>query len=629
MAFGNTFFDQTTVPATISGRAATHMQSAYQTDAPNLAHKAGRMTFIFRVISRTTGNILKEHRLLCMPTDYTVTPESRSQVQYTAGGVYFDKIGLLGLDRHSIRGHTTYRGQTLSNGTRIDGMAAYRDLRDTIDFYFTGKSAKPVIANHDPDDLFLTFVDETWAVTREQPAPPEWVIHTDRQRVGLTRRSDKPFIYHYSLEFVAFERDIRSEVAATETLDLRPRPRTILQQLQRIAREIASLDSLESLIMSGLLGSQGLDILQQGRNYRSLIFSTIDLVQNFVGGTQSLIDSAFERVNSVIAAGESLRDSILSIVDLAWGGRITGEHAYLLNEVRHVERRMNRLLLVEEFFGSASQSRIRNFLEVRNLTSSLGRGTSVTAEAAGLTSIATRQGLDLTELLRFDSLMEYPLEEGDTIDSLAARLGISPDILAELNNLRFPFVDTTDTRPVTDPEDSLGRNVLYRGDGILLPVVQQVENAALNLILVAADIISGTEGREFSLEEQLFGSDLAMDSDGDLVVNPATRDLHVLAGRNNLLQSYDIAFRLRIGQLHHHPAYGNYLKEELGSYLTRPSRELAALATWKTLFLNPRTASVTRIEAKAQAGRMDVDWDLKAIGGIQIAQQELASAGGG
>jgi hypothetical protein len=629
MSFGPSFQQERTAPITILGPAAQHAQQAYQPDAPNFSHKDRKMTMIFRIISKSTGQILKEHRLMCMPMEYSATPESRSQIQYTAGGVHFDKIGLLGLTRFQIRGHTLFRGQTLPSGMRIDGMAHWRDLSDTFEFYFTGNCPKPVVRDHDSADLMMTFIDESWPVTLEQPAPPEWVIHPDAQLVQLNRRQDKPFLYFYGLNFQAYKRNIVDEVASLETLDLRPQARSLYQRLQHIAREMTSIESLADLVMGEILGPQGLDFLQQARNYRSLVFTAVDIVQNFVAGTEALIDDTFERIHSVIAAGETLRNSAISLADLAWGGQITGEHANLLNEIRHIRRRMNSLLLLTESFGSASQNRIQNYLRVRDNQSSLRRGTSLTAQLLDRQSVATRVGLDPAELLRFDTLAEFDLQRGDTIDSLAGQLGIDPNLLAALNNLRFPFVNTSQQRPDTDPYDPLGRNVLYFGDNIILPVQQQPANPSLNQIMLPADIVAGTEGREFSLEERLFGSDLALDDDGDLVVNDATKDLQTRSGTDNLLQSYRIGFKLRLGGLNHYPSYGNYTKQEVGSGMTRPTRELVALGALKTIMLNPRTAQVTRLKVTASRGRMDIEADIAAIGGVRISRQQFRAAGSG
>lgn len=618
-------------PLTIRNLAAVHSQTALVPDAPNNSHRSGVLTWIFRVIDKTSGLILKEHRLMCLPAQYTRQVEARSSVQYTARGFFFDTIGQKGLTRFNAEGHTLFRGQHLPNGVVIDGMASWRDLEDTLTFYFTGDSPKPAISGHETDNLMLTFIDEGDPVTEQQPAPREYVIQPHPDVISMSRRQGQPFLFHYRLSFVGFERDIREELSAqSERLGLNESPRGLFQDLARLNLQMTSINALADGLVGEILGPQGLELLQTARNLISRVNTVVDLVSDFTSGIESVIDSAFELVNSVIADGVSLRNSIVALADISSGGRITGEHAYITNEVRHIRRQMNRLLLFSSGFGSGSTSRVLDIEDKKNTSSSLQTGTSRLAEILNPAGSPFAAAVDTTAILgRFDSLTEIQLSDGDTIDSLAGRLDLPMSVLIAINNMAFPYVDTSQTRPALDPFDDLGRNTYYRNETISIPVQSGTSQSARNIVLLPPENLAGTEGRAFSVEERLFGSDLALSADGDLILDDATGDLVTRVGRDNLVQSIDVGWRLRVGQLNHHPARGNYLKFEIGGYATPNSMGLMSLAALKTLLLNPRLEGVNTLKPSAGAGRFDIRYGVTALGGVRLTERQYSGAGGG
>jgi hypothetical protein len=618
-------------PPTISGLAATHHQTAVLPDAPNHSHKSGLLTQIFRAESRSTGRILKEHRMICNPEDLQVTPDARGMGTYTATGYHYEKAKMKGVSRVSITGNTIFRGQNLATGEVVDGMAAWRDFADLMDFLFTGNVVRPSIVGHDPDDIELVWINEQDPVTAQQPAPREFVAFPDGHLPSYHLQSRRPFVYVYGFTFTAVERDPRSSLTPTgRTTSVRPRPRTLSQQLNSLLNEMATLDGLTQRILDDILGPQGQQFFQTAVRYQAQIRTVVQQFDSFAAGATSLVDSTFENVNQILADGETIRDSILSVLDLVSFGRVTGEHAYILQEVWRVHERMVSLMLLTELFGNSSKQRVDRVRRRKGVPAGYQRGTTRIAEALGRNNVPTENPAGSVASSSFTSVMKYPLEQGDTIDSLIAQFGLDLVLLVEVNNLRFPYIDTTQTRPDTDPFDPFGRNILYRGETFVLPVIGAGAASAPveNQILLPVSNTAGTEGSAYSVEERLFGSDLRLDATGDLVLDPTDGDLDTVVGVDNLLQSIDLGQRLQPGQLHQHPTRGCYVYRELGSTMTGPSRELLALGLYRTLLQNPRIASVNYITVEGTAGAFTISYGVTAIGGAQVAKGEFSSLGG-
>jgi len=229
-------------------------QHAAQPLFPNGSIHAGNLTLIFRVRRKSDNYLLKSHALLHMPARMTTTTEVRTAIYYTQGGPVTDtpSRGGVGMTIFTIQGHTGFGGlrttpsqsvfgpTTLTQflgvvntaianvesvvsappGARlpaapgassqmsvVDGMAAIKDLSDTIHAYFYpagDPSTMGVRGATNTGDLQLEFLNLTAPVSQEdQAGQVGWAIHPDRTMVDIQQDARQPFLYNYTLRFAA------------------------------------------------------------------------------------------------------------------------------------------------------------------------------------------------------------------------------------------------------------------------------------------------------------------------------------------------------------------------------------------------------------------------------------------
>ena len=281
--------------------ALTALHSSQQTsespDYPNNTRLAGKLTLVFTVRHKTSKSVLKEHRLLCMPTSFSMDTEGRSQVYYTRDGLYVDMLprNAIGMTIFSISGHTLYRGiqgtaTTALTTATVDGAAAIKDLQDTIRLYFfpgnAGNDASSETPEANPGDLQLEFLNfNAPRSAQDSVGLMGWIIHPHRGLVSLRQDASKPFLWQYQFTFAGLQRLPDAEVNDS------------------FVREYSSKDSLVSSVVERLdSASEESETLYEA--FASTAAHVQESVQEFVQGVRDLSASVRDYVSGITATIE-------------------------------------------------------------------------------------------------------------------------------------------------------------------------------------------------------------------------------------------------------------------------------------------------------------------------------------
>lgn len=293
-------------------------QTASDAAYPNNTLLAGAMTLVFTVRHKTSKTVLKEHRLLCMPTSFQMDTEGRSQVYYTREGLYVDMLprNAIGMTFFTISGHTLYRGiggsRSTTEGTSttmIDGAAAIKDLQDTIRLYFfpgnDGNDATTDTTETNPGDLQLEFLNLHAPRSAEDSVGlMGWIIHPHRGLVSVRQDASKPFLWQYQFAFAGIQRLTEEGVSDS------------------FAREYSNMDSLSTSVLDRLD-----NVTEQSETITDAFTDTAthmqEQVQTFVQEVRELSSSVRDYISGItetieypLYAAHAVREAISGVIAL-------------------------------------------------------------------------------------------------------------------------------------------------------------------------------------------------------------------------------------------------------------------------------------------------------------------------
>lgn len=202
-----------------------------------------------------------------------------------------------------------------------------------------------------------------------------------------------------------------------------------------------------------------------------------------------------------------------------------------------------------------------------------------------------------------DTLRQYQVRQGDTIESISHRIfGIAGrwKEIVELNRLDYPYIDTSGAII------SEGKNVAVIGSRLVI--------ALLPGDSIADSVFVDVE-RKRNIDDILFGIDIALTSDGDIAVDNGRADFALVAGGKNLQQAIWMRFMSYLGELSYHPEYGTGLHKLIGEKLNIISAAKAKIESSRTILSDPRVRSIKSLVVYSDGEpRLAVDTVIEAIG---------------
>jgi phage baseplate assembly protein W len=332
------------------------MQRASNPRFPNNSEHAGRLSMIFRLRRVADKQLVKEHRLIVMPTTFQKDTEGRSQIYYTRDGIFVDvplRNGI-GLTYFAISGTTLFRGVLNTEqavrapgiltgledvlgvatsifqgrpqrGSVIDGAAAIKDFEETILQYFFPDSYVST-TGLSPADIQLEFLNLNAPVSsQDQTGLVAYRIHPHRNLVTLRQDARHPFLWYYQFQFAGIELLRDAEIPDSFINDF-------------TGRDIVSgrvLDALNTLVRETVNGVNRLTdatdrLVQQVTGPVSTFLAGVTqlsaAVQQFVGGVSAKIQFPLYARRTLQNAIDAPAHSVSTLRTVADDviGRLTG-----------------------------------------------------------------------------------------------------------------------------------------------------------------------------------------------------------------------------------------------------------------------------------------------------------------
>ncbi len=184
--------------------------------------------------------------------------------------------------------------------------------------------------------------------------------------------------------------------------------------------------------------------------------------------------------------------------------------------------------------------------------------------------------------------MGYRLVEtrqGDTPQSVAAReledAARWPEIVA-INNLAPPYIVDS----IAELEGTPPGRVTLAGRAIKVPAPPKRASAVA--------------------EDDIYGTDMLLDADGELSVDPETGDWAVISGPANLAQALRNRLTTKLRELIWHPTYGNGVFRLIGRGGNAPRNQLAAAHVSRAARRDPRVANLRNVRAEIEGDQLRV-----------------------
>lgn len=606
--------------------------------APIRAAIRNARTYLAQAQDFLTGRVLElEIQLPLIVEGFERTTEMRTAFTYTQAGYFLDTpfANAKGVTHFQIRGRTHWTPVSV-NGVLVDGESALKEFSELIDDYFFPTDGRTTA------DYELYFLDLNAAASAEDPfGETEWLIHPTRGGVRQQQVSQRPFTRFWQFSFIGLQSNRDKAKAADGFLD--------------------------SLTSTGVLGKI-LDELGLGGLKQALddFFGVIEETQAFVDDMGNLV--------------VAVQDAVRGAVDFVRGGigRVRGLINSAKGFVGRIQAGIDYLKSIPDLIGDDFNALIRDF-------PGLGGGDSTPGLVA---QDELRKALDFLYALNAQPQLFAPevasgqqteviaVKPGQTIEQIAAEVGVSVETLVEVNELAFPFVDARpdpakqrahaervlaaaraaqadaqaalDAAVGTAPADiaSLERTVerlaataaraeqeiadlaataaprcrvLPAGAQLKVPRPSRAPSSVIDLTPELRARVAALTGRSPDEEDRLFGFDLALDG-GSLVWDAQRRDLALERGTHHMLNVQVRYVRLPAGSLRYAPRLGNLAFEHIGKWAGPANNRLLAYALYSTLSQDPRIRRVRNVVADYFGGVAQLTYDAELVNGATLPE---------
>ncbi len=582
---------------------------AFDPDAPNLSGYDLRM--IFRIVDRDTFEVLRELAVLGHVESYNRQPGVRLAVHPTAGGFTVDlpETDARGLEYHTMRGSSGVWPDGRGAG-KPDGMAWLRALE-----LFFAEILQPIVAGRPREQVELEWFNPDAPISGDDPAGDSlFVVVPHQSTVPTTRNARQASTYGWTVSLCAYK---RRQASARE---LQRRAEAELGFYAKLLRGVQALnrysfDQMFSRYQQTIAPfTQGVAAVGDVRHF----------LEGYAQGVNTFVAYNVNLFNDAVQELAALTVNLDETLGVNQGDRF-GPDGPVLRAFENMRRDLTRT------WAAVAQ---REGVRAPSLDGDDAIGPTAGTAAQGLrppTALAnTRARLGLPDLDRGTGRQalgalslgarQAAVTPGATLDRLRPS-GFTDIDLIRLNRLRWPYIDSSRTRPSDDPPPRPGdRWVAYLGETVLIPARHDAGGAT-----GAADAVGGQLGAD--RDERIFGVDIYVDPETRaLAWDPDVGDVRTIGGVPNLLQALWSCCVVPLGALHYAPDLGSHLhRESQGKWATDLQVRLNAVAAKRTLEQDPRVRSVDRVTVVARSGVFDVDFELTTIDGVPRGRLALTS----
>lgn len=326
------------------------------------------------------------------------------------------------------------------------------------------------------------------------------------------------------------------------------------------------------------------EIKRRVANFQAVLIqagAVISAVSNFVKNGASLIEFSYQQAINVIdtvgAAADELADAG---IDVTFGVASRG-----VQNLHRLETSIDRICQWPDRFSDGDaefQAVKRRYLGERAMTpddieNRTAGATVATAVRVARGSAAVEGGITLPS---FDGVLKVRVSRADSIEGLATRYRVSPEMIILVNRLRFPYIT-----------DGGGPGILSPGDEILIPVTRTTPGAT-----------SASTRTAVSPDEALYGRDIALDPEVLRVENRfewmideahGSQSEATVSGLPNVVQGTQISIGIERGACAYIPDLG--IRRSAGEKGTLQSVLLASLNLRAAMLSDPRIERIDSV----------------------------------
>lgn len=558
--------------------------------------------YLAPTIGPLAGRILeKEFQFVLILERTEQATDLRTSFSYVRDGYFIDTplANGRGVTRFSISGRTHWT-PVLVNGVPVDGDSALKDFQELIDdYFFPAKKRGAVTADYE-----LYWINLNAPISAEDPFGEfEWLIHPIGRGLRISQSAQRPFQRFFTFEFLGLESN-RDRAKADDGFLAGLFSRGFLARL------------LDALPIDGV--RQAIDdvfgIATDTRALMDDVANVVTTVNDYLTGLTQFIKASFAQVRSLLTGIQTIIGRIQD------GINILRSLPDLFSEQWRLLQQNWPGLVTDPDTGIIAIdqcNRLRDVLFALAAQPHLFQPPIISTVPAG----ALTQSVTL------------PIPPGASIDTVAREAEVDIDTLIAANNLRYPFVSpgprperqraaaeaaeiesrrlvglaqgaieaaVAAGKPAADVDylnrerdrailraaaaeqaldalDALGQSqpgVLYAGDPIRVPDTRAAARPSIRPLdpeLEAA--VTLLTNQPVSDEDRIFGFDLELDDDGNLVWNVDRADLAIERGLDHIARVQTRYVQLPLGALRFAPGLGNHAHDALPAAAHRPHLE--------------------------------------------------------
>jgi hypothetical protein len=495
-----------------------------------------------------------ELTLVVNPEDFQQSESSTSSVILSAGDVYADTYGP-GLTKIKMSGTFGQRPAAGSGSGQLEALRLRQFFRKYLDEVNPITTPDPTV-NAGAKLQFFNPKDNEY-----------WDIEIPGEYLTISRSKASPFLYRYSLSFIAMTPS--RSAGLYDVLKVLTSGAEYLKNTD-ILSTVADISTYAQEISTTAVAI-GLGTLFFPNQVAAPFNNLANSVTNCANGVTSLINYPYSGLNQLIADCNTMLQAIGNTQSAHIQQQLIGiDDGYVPNsDVENtawsILNQCDTLTLYPNLFNTPTSS------------------STFTGQP-----LPQNSNIPTVNIQNVTGVTYGKVVAGDSIESLAIK-GMGDinqwKLLADFNNLQFPFIYIVDSN---DPTDSQPEKTLGVGMNIAFPKFGSSSTAGS----VLGANPGGPDTSDFA-----FGTDLLLDSTNDISighVNAATLDFLSVSGVSNLLQAVEIKFNVLQGELMEHQNFGlpNLLGYRTLGFITA----MATSAIKSTLSSDPRVKAVTNIQ---------------------------------
>lgn len=516
----------------------------------------GFYSFIFQ----NWNGLLNEITLAVNPEEFEQTDSSTSNVVLTAGDVFTDSFGP-GLTNIRISG--TFGQRPIINGTQGSGQLEILKLRNLFRKYLD--SLNPITTpspskNNATKLMFFNYKDNEF-----------WQIEPVGTYFNLRKSRKAPFLYRYDLNFTATNRvgnnylesfiyffDSNSQISSfltdTDTL------------VSDITDDIANITTIMNLGVSQIAAN-------------SFVNSVFAPLQDLSSAVSDFTQSASQVINFPQNVFNSIVFNCRAIQDEIWNTTKPLTFTYDATNNVYIPTR-----LYDPQFSNILKNTILNCNSYQLYSNNFIQ-TYIKTNFIDQTTPSPDPTINILNINQIQSVTYYTIQNGDTLEGIASTLLGDPNfwkLLAEFNNLSYPYISTLNPQP---------QKTLAPGQQISIPSLANNPTSSFSTNIVLSQFQAPP-----SINSS-FGTDIFLDSTGDIDA-ASNQDILTITGVNNLKQAILLKLNVYRGELLAHSDYG--ILNILGIRTLPSLTAITQSQLEATLLSDPRISNVVNSKVSVQ-----------------------------